>query len=179
MTTAAKKCHVVVPTFEQRMTGYYENFFKLALSGGDLEKVQSKLSSAMKGEGMNIVEDRTWHGSFKSLIDALKACSGSSESEKEELKEVVDSFVIKSEKWIRSQPGLGDFPASPKLRADPRNKVFFEMNDQFKMLSNFMIENPAWAVSFFNDETAAAYANFSTTVIEVSRRAVEAGNCEE
>jgi hypothetical protein len=160
------------------MTENYKNFFKIALNDGDLEEVQSKLSSAVAGVGLSIVEDRNWHGSFKTLIDALKSCSGSSESDKEELREVVEDFVTLSEKWIKSQPGLGDFPASPKLRADPRNAAFFAMNDQFKMVSHYMVENPAWAVSFFNDETAAAYANFITTVIEVSRRAVEMGNCK-
>jgi hypothetical protein len=171
------KCFVV-QTFEEMLTEIYSDFFKIALKGGDLEEVQSKLSRAMTSQGLSIVEDRSWNGAFKTLIDALKSCSGSSESDKAELKEVADSFVYLSEKWVRSQPGLGDFPASPKLRADPRNAAFFAMNDQFKLMSKNMVENPAWAISFFNDETAAAYANFIITVIEVSRRAVEMENCK-
>jgi hypothetical protein len=64
------------------------------------------------------------------------------------------------------------------LRADPRNAAFFAMNDQFKLVSKNMVENPEWAISFFNDETAAGYANFIITIIEVSRRAVEMEHCK-
>ena len=172
-----KNCFVIPPTFIEILTENYKNYFELALSGGATRESQEKFSAILASQGLNISEDKSWHGAFKTLINALKSCSGSSESDKEDLKEAVDNFVSISESWVRSQPGLSDFPASPKLRADHRFDEFFAMNDQFKFISKKMIEDPAWALSFFNAETAAGYAHFDETVIKVSKMAVEMQNC--
>ena len=171
VTNASKKCSVIPPTFEEIMTENYKNLFDIAFKGGDLGKVTAVAKNAYTELGLNTDNMESWGDSFKAFIKALKSNSGS-ECDRKELRKVIDDSLKSNLNWIRSQPGLSDFPECSRLREDPRNDEFFAIYEELQGFTDLMVQDPAWALTTFNAETAAANAHFDKLVAEVSKRAV-------
>lgn len=173
---AGKKCFLA-PTLLDILTQKYQDLFEAILHDGDYEKAQSEFSKVYESQGMDVSDNKIWLNSFKDLIDLLKSCQGSSSAEKAELAKAIENYEVITNNWTRKQPGLSDFPDSPKLRADPRNDKFFKMHEDFQDSAAMIVEDPKAALALFNEALAADFASFDFLVIEVSRRAVAMG-CE-
>ena len=156
------------------MTENYKNLFAVTFSGGHLGKVIEASKNAYTEMGLKTDNMENWGDSFKAFIQALKSCSGSSQSGRKDLKVIVSKSLNNNLKWIRSQPGLSDFPKCSNLRKDPRNDEFFAIYEELKGFTDMMVDDPAWALTTFNDETAAANAHFDKLVADVSKRTVVA-----
>lgn len=150
------------------------DFFAAAINGGDLTKYYEIQKQNMDNFSLNTALIDEYFDAITALIAALNEGSFSSESDRQDLKEVVIRYADAGTQFIRSQPGMEDYPDCANLRADPRNDEFFRLADTGAESSRYMYEHSAPAETFFNAQTADYFVRFTALIAEVSARAVQA-----
>lgn len=150
------------------------NFFANAVIGGDLTRFRFEQMENLKNFGLNTKLAREYFDAISAVIAALNEGSQSSESDKCDWKGIIKRYSNAGLEFIKSQPGLENLPKAENLRCDPRNEEFFKAYDGSEAGTNYIYLHPAPAITYFNDETAKAFAHFTKLIAEVSNRAVEA-----
>jgi hypothetical protein len=172
---AHKRCKKVVAT-EKQIADSFANLFSDGIAGGDLTSARTELKKNFDSVGMNTKNLDKYFNALQALISELSHESSSS-SEEKRLSEKIQNYVDEGKKLLTSQPGLELLYADPNLRNDKRYDEFFVQYDQllsfFDQFAMALKQNPANPAVYFNAETAKAYAQFVTFMMEVSKKVVD------
>jgi hypothetical protein len=149
----------------------YIIFFRDALQGGDVSAQIDSHVAIVASLGANTTLHRTFVSSTASMIASFKPSP--TDAEKALVKQITEQNVKDVHALTTSLPGLKNVLTDAKLKSKPENREYYQMIQEFDIVSNDIIANPAYGYELVNgqgDLVATKYAHYLVVTEEFNKR---------
>jgi hypothetical protein len=154
----------------------YKNLFATALAGGDTSAAVDNYMQVVTSLSSDLVLTRRCITSFTAFLSSLK--SNPTPAEIEGIKQKALANSADTVLFITSQPGLKKALTDPAMKANPKNREFYQQFSEKETYEPLFLENPTIPYDLFStlgDAMAAKIAHYEQ-VIEIFVRENKLGN---